>query len=86
MSKIDIMRKLTSRKFLEAVFIQIVCLVTAFGMDAHLAQVIASLVIMGVVAVAYIYTEGKVDASRQAVELIETEPDPVSEDVEEVQP
>lgn len=86
MSKIDIMRKLTSRKFLEAVFIQIVCLMTAFGADAPLAKVIAALTIMGLVAIAYIYTEGKVDASRQAVELIEMEPQLTDDDVEEVQP
>lgn len=79
MSKIDLIRKITSRKFLGTLFVQIASLVTAIRTGDDPTKSIASLVILCIVTVVYVHTEGKVDASRAAVELIETEFDPTDD-------
>lgn len=80
MTKLDLLRKITSRKFLGTLFTQIVALVIAIRTGQGLPETIAALAVMCIVTAVYVHTEGKVDASRTAVELIEMESDPVSDD------
>lgn len=79
MTKLDLLRKITSRKFLGTLFAQIVALVIAIRTGQGLAETIAALAVMCIVTAVYVYTEGKVDASRTAVELIEQEFDPTED-------
>lgn len=64
MTKKDIIRKLTSRKFWAAVALFASGLIVAFGGEAEKAETISGLIMQGAAVVAYIIGEGLADASR----------------------
>lgn len=68
MTKEDIIRKLTSRKFWLAVVAFITNLIIAFRGDAQLAETIAGVVMAGAAVIAYILGEGLVDAENKGKE------------------
>jgi hypothetical protein len=82
----DWKRKFTSRRFWTSVAAFVTLMIKAFGYSDNLASEVAAIIMAGAAVIAYIIGEGLVDASREEVTLIETEPDPVEEDVETVQP
>ena len=62
MSKKDIIRKLTSRKFWLAVAAFVTELIIAFKGDAELAETLSGMIMAGATVIAYIVGEGLVDA------------------------
>ena len=62
MSKNDILRKLTSRKFWLAVAAFITELIIAFKGNAEMAETISGMIMAGATVIAYILGEGLVDA------------------------
>ena len=62
MSKKDIIRKLTSRKFWLAVAAFVTELVIAFRGDAGLAETLSGMIMAGAAVIAYIVGEGLIDA------------------------
>ena len=62
MSKDDIIRKLTSRKFWLAVAAFVTELIIAFKGDAELAETLSGMIMAGATVIAYIVGEGLVDA------------------------
>ena len=62
MSKNDIIRKLTSRKFWLAVAAFVTELIIAFKGDAELAETLSGMIMAGASVIAYIVGEGLVDA------------------------
>ena len=66
MTKKDIIRKLTSRKFWAAVALFVSGLIVAFGGESDKAETISGLIMQGAAVVAYIIGEGLADASRGA--------------------
>ena len=62
MSKKDIIRKLTSRKFWLAVTAFVTELVIAFRGDAGLAETLSGMIMAGAAVIAYIVGEGLIDA------------------------
>ena len=62
MSKQDIVRKLTSRKFWLAVAAFITELIIAFKGDAELAETLSGMIMAGATVIAYIVGEGLIDA------------------------
>ena len=88
MTKQDWIRKLTSRKFWVCVASFVTMLILYIQNPTTSAEQVTKLIIAFGSVLAYIIGEGLVDASREEVTLVETEPDPVedSEDVEEVEP
>ena len=66
MSKEDIVRKLTSRKFWLSVASFITLLVVALGRSEEEAQSIAALVMAGATVIGYVLGEGLADAGRDA--------------------
>lgn len=62
MDKIDIVRKLTSRKFWLAVVALVTGLLTAFNVDAGTVEKVSGIIMSGASVVAYIIAEGLVDA------------------------
>ena len=62
MSKNDIIRKLTSRKFWLAVAAFVTELIIAFKGDAELAETLSGMIMAGATVIAYIVGEGLVDA------------------------
>lgn len=62
MDKIDIVRKLTSRKFWLAVVALVTGLLAAFNVDAGTIEKISGIIMAGASVVAYIIAEGLVDA------------------------
>ena len=62
MSKEDIIRKLTSRKFWLAVAAFVTELIIAFKGDAELAETLSGMIMAGATVIAYIVGEGLVDA------------------------
>ena len=62
MSKQDIVRKLTSRKFWLAVAAFITELIIAFKGDAELAETLSGMIMAGATVIAYIVVEGLIDA------------------------
>ena len=62
MSKADIIRKLTSRKFWLAVAAFVTELVIAFRGDAGLAETLSGMIMAGAAVIAYIVGEGLIDA------------------------
>ena len=62
MSKTDILRKLTSRKFWLAVAAFITELIIAFKGNAEMAETISGMIMAGATVIAYILGEGLVDA------------------------
>ena len=75
MSKIDWKRKLSSRKLWAAAAGIIVGLAMAFGLDESTISSVAGAVVSVASVVAYITTEGRVDAEnvKQAVEAVQDE-------------
>ena len=64
MSKEDIIRKLTSRKFWLAVAAFVTELIIAFKGDAELAETLSGMIMAGATVIAYIVGEGLVDSER----------------------
>ena len=62
MSKNDMIRKLTSRKFWLAVAAFVTELIIAFKGDAGLAETISGMIMAGATVIAYILGEGLIDA------------------------
>ena len=62
MSKEDIIRKLTSRKFWLAVAAFVTELMIAFNGDAELAETLSGMIMAGATVIAYIVGEGLIDA------------------------
>ena len=62
MSKNDMIRKLTSRKFWLAVAAFITELIIAFKGDAGMAETISDMIMAGATVIAYILGEGLIDA------------------------
>ena len=62
MDKIDIVRKLTSRKFWLAVVALVTGLLAAFNVDAGTIEKVSGIIMSGASVVAYIIAEGLVDA------------------------
>lgn len=63
MTKNDIIRKLTSRKFWLAVALFVTGLITAFGGEKETAETVAGCIMQGAAVLAYILGEGLADAS-----------------------
>ena len=64
MTKEDLIRKVTSRKFIVAVALFVSMLLIFFGVAESTATQVASLIIAGGSIMTYIYSEGKIDAAR----------------------
>ena len=64
MSREDILRKLTSRKFWLAVAAFVTELIIAFKGDAELAETLSGMIMAGATVIAYIVGEGLVDSER----------------------
>ena len=64
MRKVDIIRKLTSRKFWLAVAAFVTELIIAFRGDAELAETLSGMIMAGATVIAYIVGEGLVDSER----------------------
>ena len=62
MSREDIVRKLTSRKFWLAVTAFVTELIIAFKGDAELAETLSGMIMAGATVIAYIVGEGLIDA------------------------
>ena len=62
MSKEDIIRKLTSRKFWLAVAAFVTELMIAFKGDAELAETLSGMIMAGATVIAYIVGEGMIDS------------------------
>ena len=62
MSREDIIRKLTSRKFWLAVAAFVTDLIVAFKGDAELAETLSGMIMAGATVIAYIVGEGLIDA------------------------
>ena len=62
MAKIDIVRKLTSRKFWLAVAAFVTDLIIAFKGDAAIAETISGMIMAGATVIAYILGEGLIDS------------------------
>ena len=65
MSKQDIIRKLTSRKFWLAVAAFVTELIIAFKGDAELAETLSGMIMAGATVIAYIIGEGLIDAENK---------------------
>lgn len=63
MTKTDIIRKLTSRKFWVAVAGFVSGLIVAFDGDAETAEVVSGLILQGASVLGYILAEGLADAN-----------------------
>lgn len=70
MTKEDIIRKLTSRKFWLAVALFVSGLLTACGKDAHTAETISGLIMQGAAVLAYVIGEGLADAAGASGDVI----------------
>lgn len=67
MEKIDLLRKLTSRKFWVAVVGVVSGLLLAFKVDAETIENIGGIIMAAASAVAYIIGEGLVDANNRTI-------------------
>ena len=65
MTKIDWIRKLTSRKFWAAVVAFVTSVLAAFGMSENEVGQIVAIIMAGASLIAYIIGEGLVDAARE---------------------
>lgn len=63
MTKTDIIRKLTSRKFWMAVAAFVSGLMVAFGETAETAESVAGLIMAGASVLGYLFAEGLTDAA-----------------------
>lgn len=68
MDKIDIVRKLTSRKFWLAVVALVTGLLAAFNVDAGTVEKVSGIIMSGASVVAYIIAEGLVDAEGKKIQ------------------
>ena len=78
MTKEDVARKLTSRKFWSAVITFVVLIIKAFGYSESVASETAAIIMAGATIIAYLIAEGFTDASHEEVyieELTEDELD-----------
>ena len=75
----DIVRKLTSRKFLVAVAGIITGVALAMGADANEIDTISGIVLTIISGGSYIFAEALVDAKREEVEVIEVVDEEVTE-------
>lgn len=66
MTKQDIIRKLTSRKFWVAVAAFVSGLIVAFDGDAETAETVSGLILQGAAVLGYIIAEGLADAQNAA--------------------
>ncbi len=64
MSKNDIIRKLTSRKFWLAIAAFITELLVAFKGDAETAETVSGMIMAGATVIAYVLGEGLIDAEK----------------------
>ena len=64
MSREDILRKLTSRKFWLAVVAFVTELIIAFKGNAELAETLSGMIMAGATVIAYIVGEGLIDSER----------------------
>lgn len=67
MTKTDIIRKLTSRKFWMAVALFVSGLITAFGGSGETAATVSGCIMQGAAVLSYILAEGWADASNAAL-------------------
>jgi len=67
MSKEDLIRKLTSRKFWVALVAFITALLVAFNVDAGSVEQVVSIVMSFGALIAYIFAEGWADSSNKEV-------------------
>ena len=77
MTKEDIIRKLTSRKFWIALAGFITPLLLAFGVAEHTTTQIVAIIMAGADVIVYLFAEGKADAAGAAIgfgELMVGEP------------
>lgn len=70
MTKNDIIRKLTSRKFWLAVALFVSGLITAFGGSGETAATVSGCIMQGAAVLSYILAEGWADASSNSTPLI----------------
>lgn len=70
MTKEDIARKLTSRKFWLTVALFVSGLLTAFGKDAKTAETISGLIMQGAAVLAYVIGEGLADAAGASGDVV----------------
>lgn len=75
MTKEDIIRKLTSRKFWAAIAGFVTGLLVYFGKTAEQADQVAALIMSAASVVAYIVGEGLIDASREGNTIYLDEPE-----------
>lgn len=75
MNKNDIIRKLTSRKLWAAVAEFVAALLIFLKKDKTLAQEVASLIMLGVAPVAYMFAEGWADAGNTGTLTLNVEPE-----------
>lgn len=73
MSKNDIIRKVTSRKFWIAVAAFVSGLIIAFDGSAETAESVSGLIMSGATALGYLLAEGLADASKKAGDVIVVE-------------
>lgn len=79
MTKTDIIRKLTSRKFWMAVALFVSGLITAFGGSGETAATVSGCIMQGAAVLSYVLAEGWADASNAAL------PGIMVEDIAEVE-
>ena len=79
MSREDIIRKLTSRKFWLAVAAFVTELIIAFRGDAEQAETVSGIIMAGATVIAYIMGEGLVDAESGFKSTLNSIDNPVPE-------
>ena len=72
MKNIDLVRKLTSRKFWAAVASFVSMMIVAFGGTENSATQIAALIMAGASVIAYIIGEGLTDAANAVIDVDNT--------------
>lgn len=82
MTKTDIIRKLTSRKFWMAVAAFVSGLLVAFGETAETAEAVAGLIMAGASVLGYLFAEGLTDAAVAGAPVVVADPE-IIKDVKE---
>lgn len=72
-TKINWLRKLTSRKLWVAIATMVTGYIMAFGGDAQTAETVAGCIMSTAAAVAYLIGEGLADSAPQTIDVIEVE-------------
>ena len=83
MTKTDIIRKLTSRKFWMAVAAFVSGLLMAFGETAETAEAVAGLIMAGASVLGYLLAEGLADAAVAGATALVVNGDFVEENMED---